>query len=43
MAAPMNEVTRPHSANLDLTPRTLTGSQLIWEALVREGIDVVFG
>jgi len=38
----MNEVIR-HTADLQASPRTLSGAQLIWEALVREGTDVVFG
>ena len=42
MAAPMNEVIR-HTADPQSTPRTLSGAQLIWEALVREGTEVVFG
>ncbi len=43
MAAPMNEVTQYKVAELDQSPRTLSGAQLIWEALVREGTEVVFG
>ena len=43
MAAPMNEVTNRKVADLTVSPRTLTGAQLIWEALVREGVEVVFG
>src|SRR5690606_4141700 len=39
----MNEVTNRKVADLTVSPRTLSGAQLIWEALVREGVEVVFG
>ena len=53
-SAPMNEITqrtleredetRPRvEASLSNEPRTLTGAQIIWETLVREGVEVVFG
>jgi acetolactate synthase-1/2/3 large subunit len=37
------EVTDRKLADPRATPKTLSGSQIIWEALVREGIEVVFG
>ncbi len=46
MTAPMNELTPPGTRKAETVDRvgeTLTGSQLIWEALLREGVDVVFG
>jgi acetolactate synthase-1/2/3 large subunit len=42
----MNELTPPGTRKAETVDRvgeTLTGSQLIWEALLREGVDVVFG
>src|SRR6187399_1831490 len=39
----MNEVIRPDTTHLRQSARTLSGAQLIWEALVREGTEVVFG
>lgn len=40
----MNELTDTSQAEkVDRVGETLTGSQLIWEALLREGVDVVFG
>ncbi len=41
----MNELTQPTNTAMpvDRVGETLTGSQLIWEALLREGVDVVFG
>ena len=42
----MNELSPPGTRateTVDRVGETLTGSQLIWEALLREGVDVVFG
>jgi len=39
-----NDEARPRvEASLSNEPRTLTGSDIIWETLVREGVEVVFG
>ena len=45
MAAPMNDVTRARTEEAvpDAGPRTITGAEIIWETLVNEGVDVVFG
>ncbi len=33
----------PTDSGYDLGPQEFTGSQMIWEALLREGVDLVFG
>ncbi len=47
MASPMKSMTEPRAAGAssDTTPelQTLTGSQIIWDTLVHEGVSVVFG
>ncbi len=43
MTASMNELSEAKAEHVDRVGETLTGSELIWEALVREGVDVVFG
>lgn len=43
MAHPMNQVVDQRRPETEAGPRTLTGSEIIWDTLVREGIDVVFG
>jgi acetolactate synthase I/II/III large subunit len=37
------EIDSARRENSDPPPRELTGARLVWEALVREGVDVVFG
>ena len=41
MAAPLHSMTEPQPTQTG--PKTLTGSQIIWEALVNEGVKTVFG
>jgi acetolactate synthase-1/2/3 large subunit len=41
VAAPLHSITEPQS--ISTGPKTLTGSQVIWEALVNEGVQTVFG
>ena len=41
MAAPLHSITEPQTTSTG--PKTLTGSQVIWEALVNEGVKTVFG
>jgi acetolactate synthase-1/2/3 large subunit len=45
LAAPSTDKPIPSSPGIDTSPgiRTLTGSQIIWDALVRQGVEVVFG
>ncbi|MDX2052473.1 MAG: biosynthetic-type acetolactate synthase large subunit [Polyangiaceae bacterium] len=44
MAAPMKDLTEANFARgIAREPRELTGSQILWETLVHEGVDVVFG
>ena len=45
MAAPMNDITRARANEVapDASPRTITGAEIIWETLVNEGVDVLFG
>ena len=45
MASPMKSITEPRAAEATETPelQTLTGSQIIWDTLVHEGVSVVFG
>ncbi len=48
MASPMKSITEPRassSPSLEATAelQTLTGSQIIWDTLVHEGVSVVFG
>ena len=38
----MSELSNDEVSN-DEGPKTLTGAEIIWETLVREGIEVVFG
>ena len=33
----------PENSGYDLGPQELTGSQMIWESLLREGVQIVFG
>src|ERR1700712_1596065 len=41
----MKSMTEPRGSTTDETPelQTLTGSQIIWDTLVHEGVSVVFG
>ena len=41
MAAPLHSITEPQPTSTG--PKTLTGSQVIWEALANEGVKTVFG
>jgi acetolactate synthase I/II/III large subunit len=41
VAAPLHSITDPQPTSTGT--KTLTGSQIIWEALVNEGVKVVFG
>jgi acetolactate synthase-1/2/3 large subunit len=43
VAAPTIQALETKSPGTSTGPRTLTGSQLIWDTLVRQGVDVVFG
>ncbi len=45
MAAPTTDKPIPSSPGIESATgiRTLTGSQIIWDALVRQGVEVVFG
>ncbi len=44
MAAPMKDLTEATLAQMNARePRELTGSQILWETLVHQGVDVVFG
>lgn len=48
MASPMKSITEPRTtptsgADAELGLETLTGSQIIWDTLVHEGVSVVFG
>jgi acetolactate synthase-1/2/3 large subunit len=45
VASPMKSITDPRAAEASETPelQTLTGSQIIWDTLVHEGVSVVFG
>jgi acetolactate synthase I/II/III large subunit len=41
VAAPLHSITEPQPTQTG--PKTLTGSQVIWEALANEGVKTVFG
>jgi hypothetical protein len=41
VAAPLHSITEPQPTSTG--PKTLTGSQVIWEALANEGVKTVFG
>jgi acetolactate synthase-1/2/3 large subunit len=44
MAAPISDVSHVKLAEVPVeSARTLTGAQIIWETLVRQGVEVVFG
>ena len=49
MASPMKSMTEPRATSASADPsanaelQTLTGSQIIWDTLVHEGVSVVFG
>jgi acetolactate synthase I/II/III large subunit len=45
VAAPMNDITRARAQDAvpAASPRTITGAEIIWETLVNEGVDVLFG
>ena len=47
MASPMKSITEPRAASASpdasAEVQTLTGSQIIWDTLVHEGVSVVFG
>jgi acetolactate synthase-1/2/3 large subunit len=43
VAAPTIQALETKNPGTSTGPRTLTGSQLIWDTLVRQGVDVVFG
>ncbi|HEY3236784.1 MAG TPA: biosynthetic-type acetolactate synthase large subunit [Polyangiaceae bacterium] len=44
MTTPRNEaIQRSEPVSAADEPRSLTGSQILWETLVREGVEVVFG
>ncbi|MEX1018635.1 MAG: biosynthetic-type acetolactate synthase large subunit [Litorilinea sp.] len=39
----MNQSNQNGHAPAEEAPRPMTGGQMVWEALVREGVDVIFG
>ncbi len=43
MAAPQEAARTPLEITPTNEPRTMTGSQILWDTLVREGVEVLFG